>query len=85
MPIQIIMSIELKTKNVQNIITNFKNYDDIIDLSSMNLFDAAKNIILISTYYFSKNPTRKIKYKVSSPKIKEILKDIPINNSVELI
>ena len=51
---------------------------EIIDLSNLNLFDA-------TTYYFQKNPTQKIRCKVSTPNIENILKDIPLNNIIELV
>ncbi len=58
---------------------------EIIDLSNLNLFDATRTIIMISTYYFQKNPTQKIRCKVSTPNIENILKDIPLNNIIELV
>ena len=42
---------------------------EIIDLSNLNLFDATRTIIMLSTYYFQKNPTQKIRCKVSTPNI----------------
>jgi len=74
-----------KTKHIEAFIKSLKNYDDVIDLSDMNIFEATKAIITVSSYYFVKNPTKKIKYKVSGPSIKEILKDIPSNNTIELV
>lgn len=58
---------------------------EIIDLSNLNLFDATRTIIMISTYYFQKNPTQKIRCKVSTLNIENILKDIPLNNIIELV
>ena len=58
---------------------------EIIDLSNLNLFDATRTIIMLSTYYFQKNPTQKIRCKVSTPNIENILKDIPLNNLIELV
>ena len=58
---------------------------EIIDLSNLNLFDATRTLIMISTYYFQKNPTQKIRCKVSTPNIENILKDIPLNNIIELV
>lgn len=60
--------------------------NEIIDLSNLNLFDATKEIIMTSTYFFNKKSTKKIKYKVATPSIKNLLNDFPsINNSIELI
>ena len=63
-----------------------KSNGDIIDLSNLNIFDATKEIIMTSTYFFSKNFAKKVKYKVSTPNIKNLLNEFPvINNSIELI
>ncbi len=63
-----------------------KNNGEIIDLSNLNIFDATKEIIMTSTYFFSKNSAKKVKYKVSTPNIKNLLNEFPvINNSIELI
>lgn len=60
--------------------------NEIIDLSYLNLFDATKEIIMTSTYFFNKKNAKKIKYKVATPSIENLLKDFPtINNSIELI
>ena len=63
-----------------------KSNGEIIDLSNLNIFDATKEIIMTSTYIFSKNSAKKVKYKVSTPNIKNLLNEFPvINNSIELI
>lgn len=63
-----------------------KNYTGgIVDLSDMNMFDAAKNIVLISSYNFSTNPELKIKYKVPSEKIKDMLSEFTLLDMVELV
>ena len=68
------------------ILQKIKNYnDEIIDLSDLNLFDATKTIILISTYGLSKNTKKKFKYKVSTPNIQAILAENPIANMIELV
>ncbi len=70
----------------REILKKFKNYnDEIIDLSELNLFEAAKTIIMISTYGTCKNNNKKFRYKVSTPNIQNILKDIPLNNMIEII
>ena len=85
------MSVKFKTttNNIEalDIIKNFKTHkeNEIIDLSNLNLFDATRTIIMLSTYYFQKNPTQKIRCKVSTPNIENILKDIPLNNIIELV
>lgn len=65
--------------------TILKEKTKIIDLSNLNLFETTKEIIISSTNLFNKNSDKKIVYKVSTPNIKNILKDIPISNNVELI
>lgn len=63
-----------------------QNYTgEIVDLSNMNMFDAAKNIVLISSYNFSNNPKLKIKYKVPSPKIKDMLSEFTPLDMVEIV
>ena len=63
-----------------------KSNGEIIDLLNLNIFDATKEIIMTSTYFFSKNSAKKVKYKVSTPNIKNLLNEFPvINNSIELI
>lgn len=84
------MTIKFKTisNNIElpSILKNLKYSDDgIIDLSNLNLFEATKSIIMISTYNFQKNPAQKIRCKVSTPNIENILKDIPLNNKIELV
>lgn len=84
------MTIEFKnkTKNIENknILKEFKiNKDEIIDLTNLNLFEATKSIIMISTYVFQKDPTKKIRYKVSTPNIKNLISDIPLSNHMEFI
>ena len=60
--------------------------NEAIDLSNLNIFDATKEIIMTSTYFFNKKSTKKIKYKVATPSIQNLLNDFPtINNSIELI
>lgn len=82
------MSTNFKTSpqnDTLKILNELKNYDgETIDLSNLNLFDATKAIILSSAYYFQKNPTKKIKYKVSTPNIQNILTDIPMSNMIEI-
>lgn len=79
------MSIQFKTQNY-NLSKLTKSYNgDVIDLSELNMFEATKTIIMMSTYFLQKSPTQKIKYKVSTPNIENILKDIPFYNKIELV
>ena len=80
------MNSELKTKNIKQLIPNLKFFDkDIIDLSNMNLFEATNTIIQLSTYSLTKMPEQKIKFKVSAPQIQNIINEIPLNNSIEIL
>ncbi len=78
-----ITSAKINKKEILNRIKN--NEEDIIDLSELNIFDTAKTIIMISTYATVKDNQRKFRYKVSTPNIKNILNDIPLNCAIELI
>lgn len=84
------MTINFKNKvsdlETDNIIKNLDiNKNNIIDLTNLNLFDATKSIILVSTHFFSKYPNKKLKYKVSNPNIQNLLVDIPMRSKIELI
>lgn len=57
--------------------------NDIIDLSNLNLFETTKAIVMISTK--NKKTNKKLKFKVSTPNIENILKDIPCYKQIELI
>lgn len=78
-----ITSAKTGQKEIFNYINKLNN--EVIDLSELNLFEATKMIIMISTYGVAKNSKRKFRYKVSTPNIENILKDIPINNVIELV
>lgn len=59
--------------------------EEIIDLSKMNIFEAAKHIALISSKQFSINPNTKTKYKVATPSIKNLLTDFSLLDMVEFV
>lgn len=65
---------DLKSKNT-----------DIIDLSELNLFEAIKAIMMISTYCKCKKNTKNFRYKVATQNLKNILNDIPLGCSVEFV
>lgn len=63
------------------ILGRLKNYnDEIIDISELNMFEAAKTIIMINTYGTCKKQNKKLKYKVATKNIQNILNELPINN-----
>lgn len=59
--------------------------EEIIDLSKMNIFEAAKHIVIISSRQFSINPKTKIKYKVATPSIKNLLTDFSLSDMIEIV
>lgn len=59
--------------------------EEIIDLSKMNIFEAAKHIATISSRQFSINPKTKIKYKVATPSIKNLLTDFSLSDMIEIV
>lgn len=71
------------TKDLKYKLKNTSN--EIIDLSELNLFAATKAIIMISTNHKNKKSDKKIKFKVATPNIEKILKDIPCYKQIELI
>lgn len=46
-----------------------------LNLSSLNIFDAAKFVLLSSAYHYQKYPSGKIKYQVESDDIKNLVLD----------
>lgn len=70
----------------KEILGKIKNYnDEVIDISELNIFEATKTIILISTYGTCKNQNKKFRYKVAAKNIKNILKELPFNNAIEFV
>ena len=59
--------------------------EEIIDLSKMNIFEATKHIAIISSRQFSINPKTKIKYKVATPSIKNLLTDFSLSDMIEIV
>lgn len=72
--------------NKKEILNKLKNYkDEVIDLSDLNIFDATKTIIMISTYGANKNTKQKFKYKVGTPNIQTLLSEIPLSGMIEIV
>lgn len=61
----------------------YNSANEIIDLRDLNLFETTKAIIMISSN--SKLRNKKLKFKVSTPNIENILKDIPLHKQIELV
>ena len=61
----------------------YNSANEIIDLRDLNLFETTKAIIMISSNCKLRN--KKLKFKVSTPNIENILKDIPLYKQIELV
>ena len=77
---------DLKYKCSKNKIEKYKKYlkthecpNINVDLSSLNIFDAAEFIVLSSVYHSQKYPAGKLKYSVSSPNIKYLISNFTMN------
>lgn len=74
------------TAGVENInlikqrIKRAKSLDFELDLSAMNLLDAAKVAVLTSALYYTKNPEGKIKCKLQSENIKSFISTLAVKN-----
>lgn len=51
-----------------------------LNLSSLNIFDATKFVLLSSAYHYQKYPSGKIKYQVESDDIKNLILDFAGTN-----
>ena len=51
-----------------------------LNLSSLNIFDAVKFVLLSSAYHYQKYPSGKIKYQVESDDIKNLILDFAGTN-----
>lgn len=75
-----------KKINKKEILEKIKSYNnEIIDLSDLNIFEAAKAIIMISAYGSYKSSSKRFRYKVSTPNIQNLLNEIPLNGIIELV
>ncbi len=54
--------------------------DLVLNLSSLNIFDVAKFILLSSEYHYQKYPSGRLKYQVESDDIKNFVLDISARN-----
>lgn len=61
------------------------NSDGQIDLSAMNLADAAKTVINLSTSFSCSNYKKTCKCKLSSEEVLNFISKLPISNSLELV
>ncbi len=82
---------DIKINNFTNAIDEIKEYlssgaqrEISLDLSSLNIFDAAKILVLSSAYHYGKYPDGKIKCHCNSDTIKSLIADISTSN-LELV
>lgn len=76
----------MKTLKFDNI-TTFRNYlknskdgNFLLDISSMNLFDSLKFLVLSSIYFYQKFPEMKLKCRVQSEDVKSLAKTFKVQN-----
>ncbi len=60
-----------------------KSEQDIqVDLSEMNVIDAIKVLVMLSSYLYQKTPDKKLKFRFYSSDIKNVLTTFSLNNLV---
>ncbi len=79
--------LDLNCGNSQEILNNIKKYinkfdcpEMTLDLSKLNILDAAKVMMLSSAYHYKKYPTGKLKCRVQSTGIKNFVSDFSTVN-----
>lgn len=83
--------IDIKIKNSQKIIENFRHCIDkydcpevALDLSALNIIDATRVLVLSSTYHLQKHPNGKLKCHVKSSELKNLISTFATKN-LELV
>lgn len=78
---------DFKFDNSANSLDKFKKFikshdcpELTLNLSSLNIFDATKFVLLSSAYHYQKYPSGKIKYQVESDDIKNLILDFAGTN-----
>lgn len=66
--------------NVRNYINKFDCPEIAIDLSRLNILDAAKVMVLSSAYHYKKYPEGKIKCRVQSDNVKGLVSAFVTDN-----
>lgn len=73
--------------NLENDINKFKRYvrthdcpEVTLDLSPLNIFDAAKFVVLTSAYHLQKYPSGKLKYHVPCDEMKTLISNFSTKN-----
>lgn len=67
-------------KNIQKYINKFDCPEMTLDLSKLNILDAAKVMVLSSAYHYKKYPEGKLKCRVQSDSIKNFVSEFSAVN-----
>lgn len=67
-------------ERIQNLIKERECRHIGIDISNLNIFDASKILLLSSAIHFTKYPDGKIKYKVKSKEIENLITGFSTKN-----
>ncbi len=67
-------------KNIQKYINKFDCPEMTLDLSKLNILDAAKVMVLSSAYHYKKYPEGKLKCRVQSDSIKNFVSEFSAIN-----
>ena len=64
----------------KNYLNNDANKDFALDTTSMNFFDSLKFLVLSSSYFYQKYPLEKLKCKIKSNDIKNLISNFEVKN-----
>ena len=67
-------------ENIQKYINKFDCPEMILDLSKLNILDAAKVMVLSSAYHYKKYPEGKLKCRVRSDSVKHLVSNFSTIN-----
>ncbi len=70
--------------NVKNYINKFDCPEISLDLSQLNILDATKIMVLSSAYHYQKYPEGKVKCRVQSDSVKELVTTF-VTQNLELL
>lgn len=71
-------------ETIKNYIKSSRSTEIEIDLSSLNIIDSVKVLVLSSAYHYTKHPDGKLKCHTSSSEIKQLLAPFAMQN-LELV
>lgn len=67
-------------KDIKNIVDATFKSDAPIDFSSMNMFESLKYAVLSSEYYYMEHPNKKLKCKLPSDDVKNLISSFKLQN-----